>query len=347
MDNPSIRLTKISTLSIIMLLALSCLLVLHTTPASAQGQISVTVRVEKPDKPLCQETVTLTGGFTKDGKNFNEPCPLEALDRAAASGGFTYTATWYATSTPQDYFITNITVGGDSISNIGYCVSGVWPAYGVGYGWINCCPDLQDGDEIVFYDVGAGWVFPSKILKINVDNTEILREDSITITAYEANILWQQFKTSPPYDNPWPNVSWTASQGAKVFVDGQYAGITTDSNGKATISGLSLGIHEIYVEKSNSIRSARVSVTVNAYAGYSETQIEALNTAKSVVSSSGNVVEAYELLVENSIISSSLPAFSPSLYEKLTEIYGPNLERYPTFEGRIQLLYSMGIETLS
>lgn len=78
--------------------------------------------------------------------------------------------------------------------------------------------------------------------------------------------------------------------------------------------------------------------------GYSEVQLQALGDAKIMLASGGTVEDAYNLLVEAGIITDMSPAnFNEDI---LIEQYGPQLERYPTFEGRILLLKMLGIDTV-
>ncbi|MHC1586649.1 MAG: prenyltransferase/squalene oxidase repeat-containing protein, partial [Candidatus Hecatellaceae archaeon] len=68
--------------------------------------------------------------------------------------------------------------------------------------------------------------------------------------------------------------------------------------------------------------------------------------ARSILETEGDVNKAYELLAEAGYLPETPPKLPKSLYDRLAEIYGPNLERYPTIEGRILLLKSFGIEFL-
>ena len=89
-------------------------------------------------------------------------------------------------------------------------------------------------------------------------------------------------------------------------------------------------------------------VTISYYAigeGYSEHQLKALTEAKNLLKIEGDVREAYEKLLKTGVISSEIPSIpkdSPT-YTMLIQLYGENLERYPTIEGRVQLLYAMGL----
>jgi len=79
--------------------------------------------------------------------------------------------------------------------------------------------------------------------------------------------------------------------------------------------------------------------------GYTQEQVKAIQEAKSILIQEGDVKDAYNKLVETGVISKEIKSISKSnpVYKRLIELYGENLERYPTLEGRIQLLYAMGL----
>ena len=89
-------------------------------------------------------------------------------------------------------------------------------------------------------------------------------------------------------------------------------------------------------------------VTISYYTiseGYSKHQLKALTEAKNLLKIKGDIKEAYEKLIKTGIITDEIPPIpkdSPT-YTMLIQLYGENLEKYPTVEGRIQLLYAMGL----
>ncbi len=82
--------------------------------------------------------------------------------------------------------------------------------------------------------------------------------------------------------------------------------------------------------------------------GYSEEQLKAIEDAKTMLASGETVKDAYELLLDTGIIHGKISTnFNESgLAHRLVELYGMQLEEYPTFEGRIQLLILIGIDTI-
>ena len=348
MDNPTIK--KLSPLLLVIVLLTASFL---TIPAAAQG-VTVNVRIEAQSGTLWSGTVSLSGTVTVNAvdsitgqtvqKTFSAQCPLGALHKASLTGGFNYAVIWY--SLYNSLYVSKI--AGES--NWVYLVNNVQPSYGAAYGWLNSGPSLSDGDEVVWAQLPQG-AYNGKMLRVTVDNTKVSRESSFTVTVEAAN------PTTPMTGNTYPAIQWQPVSGATVMVDGTPIG-TTDSNGKLTINArdLSVGVHEIYAEKSgvygsgwstySYIRSSRVEVTIISL-GYTEEQLEALSNAREILRSSGDVAEAYRLLVCSGVIATRIPSLPHSLYEKLAEIYGPYLERYPSLEGRIQLLYSFGIECIT
>ncbi len=130
-------------------------------------------------------------------------------------------------------------------------------------------------------------------------------------------------------------------------------------SGSWNSSGSPAGTYYIDLEAEDSVGNlgesenvATITLTVKVVILTPE-QKEAIKEAKKVVEEIdekgevdlGRVEEAFEKLVENNLISKPTFTFTPEtaqkLFERLQEIYGPNLEKYPTPEGRIWLLYML------
>ncbi|RLG91479.1 MAG: cobalamin-binding protein [Candidatus Hecatellales archaeon] len=93
------------------------------------------------------------------------------------------------------------------------------------------------------------------------------------------------------------------------------------------------------------ITERKVTIQIIEPPGYSVVQVEAVSEAKEILTVEGDVKTAYKKLVEKGVISSEIPPIpkDSAVYESLIRLYGPKLERFPSVEGRIQLLYAMGI----
>jgi hypothetical protein len=101
----------------------------------------------------------------------------------------------------------------------------------------------------------------------------------------------------------------------------------------------------VYGETPKIITERKVIIKIVEPAGYTEVQVKIVSEAEKVLITEGDVKKAYSKLVEAGVISSDVPSIpedSP-VYTSLIMLYGPKLERYPSVEGRIQLLYAMGI----
>ncbi|RLI34196.1 hypothetical protein DRO53_04160 [Candidatus Bathyarchaeota archaeon] len=340
MDNPSKLLPVALTTTIILLLLL-------TVPAAAPATnyVTVNVRIEslnsgtiwygKVTLPDSSFTVTATSGNSYTLSSMQ--CPLGALEKASQQGGFSYQLSdaWIS----WDLFVSTINNDG----NIVYFVNGGFTNYGAGYGWLNNVGDLDEGDEVLWFIYGSGYTgsWDYKPLKIEVNSERIPYDGTLEVTVKYAT-------------GNYPNPTWSAASGVRVKAGNVTLG-TTNSSGLLRVNvknaGLNPGSYEVYAEPANAsqhyIRSNRITIEIYSPGGYTEEQRKALNQAKEVLDTSGNVAEAYQLLLSKGIISKELPTLPASLYTKLAEIYGPNLERFPSFEGRIQLLYAFGITSLT
>ncbi|RLI30084.1 MAG: cobalamin-binding protein [Candidatus Hecatellales archaeon] len=101
----------------------------------------------------------------------------------------------------------------------------------------------------------------------------------------------------------------------------------------------------LYGGRAPTVITERVVSLIRPGAGYTQEQVKAIQEAKRILTQEGDVEEAYTKLVEAGVISIQIKSIAESnpVYQKLIELYGENLERYPTLEGRIQLLYAMGL----
>ncbi len=101
----------------------------------------------------------------------------------------------------------------------------------------------------------------------------------------------------------------------------------------------------VYGETPKIITERKVTIKIVEPAGYTEVQVKIISEAEKVLITEGDVKKAYNKLVEAGVISSDVPPIreDSSIYTSLIMLYGPRLEKYPSVEGRIQLLYAMGI----
>jgi len=304
---------------------------------------AVTLRIEGETSTIWTGTVSPIGPYNKVCHNSNKTAtipgntPLGVLHAACLAQNINYTVS-DAYYPAWDLFVDSI-AGEENAGMNGWqvMVNGVSPNdYGACFGWQQSNTSVLANDDEVLWYYSTSWGM--KPLKISVSATSASEGDGITVTvtttaeAYTHNA-----------NTTWRTVSWIPVSGATI----KPVGGTTGTDGTAQISPRE-GTHNIYAEKDGFIRSNKVTLTISGAGGYSSEQLQAIDSAQTNLASGSNVEDAYSLLKDTGIFGSEIASIPEDnqVYEDLIKQYGEQLEGYPSFEGRIQLLHAMGIEDI-
>jgi len=307
--------------------------------AYASESVTVYVRIEGQSQTIWRGTVSLSGSFTIDGHEVSANSPLGALHAASLAGGFSYTVTWAGWGVFVDSIAGEAYPMGSPTGWI-YMVNFeiVWASADSG-------PPLVEGDEVLWYPGD----FSETPLKISVDKTSVKAGEAfkVTVTTTEQN----------------PAV------GVTVYADSDY---TTGADGKATITISSSGSYHVYAEDDGYIRSDKVLVRVGGGGGgYSERQLQAVEDVEALLDMPLSVIageeaavageeydyngdgmvdvaDAFDQFVDVGVIGEPGYSFEPQIADSflasLQAQYGENLEKFPSVEGRVWLLYMLGYQ---
>ncbi len=184
-------------------------------------------------------------------------------------------------------------------------------------------PTLKDDDFVLFF-----WV--TRIpLKVELSKTTVQTYEEFTVTVKK-----------------YQNWNWSPAENVTVHVNGK--SYQTNSEGKVFVSISKSGYYSVWAEKTGNnvyIPSRKVTVRVVIPPDITEL-IKIRKEAEKILSSKGNVTEAHALLVKKGVITEETTPASGLFAKRLKEIYGEFLEKYPCFEGRVQLLKALGIKTV-
>ena len=205
---------------------------------AVQAATIVSVRIETPDKTLFNKQMSVPDGCTVKDKTGKEHqisgakviCALEA---AAKEGGLSYELE----SSSFGLFLDKInTYDGNATSFWLYRVNDKLASVGV------ADYTVASNDRVLF-SFGSDPLLP---LKVEVDKTSLKANENLTVTS----LVWDNDKGN-----------FTALDGVFVFLDG--VRYTTGSDSKVIIHQPKAGNYSVYAEKTNYVRSEKVSVQVS------------------------------------------------------------------------------------